>query len=188
MLAASFCVLALSGCATTHANAAPDTPALDMPPPPVRVIEAADTEPPQPATLPDEPSRRAVPPPPRRTPTPAPRPEPKEPPKTEPPAPTPPSEPPKPPAEAAKAPTTLQTTSADAEGKEDQQIRALLAKASSDLKRIDYRRLDAGGRTQYDTAKGFVKQAENALRVKNLVMAHTVADKAAAIAAQLAGK
>jgi hypothetical protein len=97
---------------------------------------------------------------------------------------------PPPPADAkpAEPPKTLQTTSAEEEGREDQQIRALLQRASNDLKRIDYRRLSVDARTQYDTAKRFVTQAENALRAKNLVFARTVADKAAALAAQLAGK
>ena len=39
-----------------------------------------------------------------------------------------------------------------------------------------------------DTAKRFVTTAEDALRTKNLVLARSVADKAATLAAQLAGK
>lgn len=177
----------LSACATAGAKPATDTPPLNIPPPPTRVIESADTEPAMPAMLPDEPSRRAPAPPLRRPPAAPPRPEPKEAPKTEPAA-TPPPEAPKPAAELPKPPTALQTTSADAEGKEDQQIRALLAKAAGDLNQIDYQRLNSDGRTQYDTAKRFVTQAEKALTAKNLVFARTVADKAAALAAQLAGR
>ena len=184
LLATGCALLALSGCATAHAKSAADAPALDVPPPPPHTIEAAETEPPPQAAAPDEPSRRAAPPPTTRRP-PAPRPEPKDPPKPEPPA-TPAPEPPKP--EAAKPPTTQQTASADAQAKEDQLIRALLAKASDDLSRTDYRRLSADARTQYDTAKRFVTQAENALRAKNLVLARAVADKAAALAGQLPGK
>jgi outer membrane biosynthesis protein TonB len=179
-----FCILALlaflsSGCATATAKSAAESPALEVPPPPPRTIEHVDTEPPPPATLPDEPSRPAPAAPPRRPPPPT-----REAPKTEPPvAPPPPAD-----AKPAEPPKTLQTTSAEEEGREDQQIRALLQRASNDLKRIDYRRLSVDARTQYDTAKRFVTQAENALRAKNLVFARTVADKAAALAAQLAGK
>jgi outer membrane biosynthesis protein TonB len=178
-----------SGCATVNAKPAADQPALEVPAPPPRSVETSDTEPPPPATLPDEPARHASPPASRRppAPSPAPKPETREPAKPEvPPPPSP--EPAKPAPEPAKAPTTLQTASADAEGKEGQQIRAQLAKASDDLKHIDYRRLSADARTQYDTAKQFVAQAESALRAKNLVLARSVADKAAALAAQLAGK
>ena len=57
-----------------------------------------------------------------------------------------------------------------------------------DLNRIDVRGLNADARTQYNTAKRFVTQAEDAMRAKNLVFARTVADKAAALAAQLGGK
>ena len=67
-------------------------------------------------------------------------------------------------------------------------IRQQLAKASSDLTRVDYRALNADARTQYDTAKGLVRQAEDALRAKNLVFARSLADKAATLATQLAGK
>src|SRR5438093_7020572 len=89
-----------SGCATATAKSAADTPALEVPAPPPRTVETADTEPQTPATLPDEPSRRAPAVPPRRQqPPPAPRPETREQPKPEPPV-TPavdpkPSEPPK---------------------------------------------------------------------------------------------
>jgi uncharacterized protein (DUF885 family) len=60
-----------------------------------------------------------------------------------------------------------------------------MIKASADLKRIDYRALNANARTQYDTAKRFIQQAEDAVRMKNLPFAKNLADKAAALAAQL---
>ena len=61
-------------------------------------------------------------------------------------------------------------------------------RATADLNRIDYRALNAEARVQYDTAKRFISQAQEALRAKNLVFARSLADKAAALAAQLAGK
>src|SRR5437660_9720564 len=67
VLIALFCIC-LSACATAHAKAAPDAPALDMPAPPPRVVDATEVEPPQPATLPDEPARHTPPQPSRRPP------------------------------------------------------------------------------------------------------------------------
>jgi hypothetical protein len=48
--------------------------------------------------------------------------------------------------------------------------------------------LDADAKIQYDTAKRFVRQAEDAVKSKNLVFAKNLADKAATIADQLAGR
>ena len=67
-------------------------------------------------------------------------------------------------------------------------IRSALQRATADLNRIDYRTLNADARTQYDTAKRFVRQAGDAMRTKNLVFAKNLADKAATLAAQLAGR
>jgi hypothetical protein len=61
----------------------------------------------------------------------------------------------------------------------------LLLEANFNLNRIDYGRLNADARGQYDSAKGFVRQAEEALRGKNLVFASYLADKAATLAARL---
>jgi type IV secretory pathway VirB10-like protein len=173
-----------SACATARAKAAPDAPALDMPAPPARVVDATEVEPPQPATLPDEPARHMPPQSSRRPPPP--RADTTRPP--EPPPSTAPVEAPKPAAEPPKPPPALQTTPTDVAEKEEQQIRMLLGRANTDLSHVDYQRLNADARTQYDTAKRFVTQAEDALRTKNLVFARSVADKAATLAAQLAGK
>jgi hypothetical protein len=101
-------------------------------------------------------------------PTPAPRTEPRpEPPKPE----QPPAEAPKPAEEPIRPPTILQTTPAAAEGEVERSIRASLQRASADLNRIDYRALNADARTQYDTAKRWVRQADDAIRAKNLVFA-----------------
>ena len=186
-----FCLAAalLSGCARAQAKVTPDQP-LDVPPPPPREVEVNDSEPPPPVPLVTEPARNT----PQRT-RPATttrepqRPESQRPDaaKPEPPAPDPPkpAEDPKPP---APPPTTLQTTPANAEGELERTIRASLARANADLNRIDYRALNNEARTQYDTAKRFIAQAEGGLHEKNLQFAKSVADKAATIAAQLAGR
>jgi outer membrane biosynthesis protein TonB len=183
--------LLASGCARAQAaKTTPDGPPLDVPAPPPREVEVADSEPPPPVALIPEPARNA-PQRPRTTPTP------RETPRTEPARPDAPAkpeapapEPPKP-VEDVKPPASsapLQTTPATAEGEVERGIRASLVRASGDLNRIDYRALNRDARTQYDTAKRFIAQAEGALHEKNLQFAKSVADKAAALAAQLAGR
>jgi hypothetical protein len=176
----------LSACTHAAAKTSPDMPGLEMPAPPPRDVEPSDVEAPPPVPLASEPARNA----PRTRPaTPAPRPaetpKPAEPPK---PDPTPIIEAPKPPEEAPRPPTTLQTTPATAEGEVERGIRATLQRATADLNRVDYRHLNADARTQYDTAKRFVSQADDYIRSKNLLFAKNLAEKAAAIAVQLAGR
>jgi hypothetical protein len=64
----------------------------------------------------------------------------------------------------------------------------LLDGAIENLNRVDYNLLGAEGRANFDQARRFIAQAEDALRARNLVFAATVADKAATLAAQLAGR
>ena len=188
-LAAGCWLLTAAGCARIHANNPPEVAPLEVPAPPPRVVDSPDTEAPLPVLLPEEPARhpnagqrRATPPP-----------------KTEPAksdstkqdqtATPPTTEPPKPPEEPPRPPSaTLQTIPAGDEPELERSIRSQLTRAGTDLNRVDYRALSAEGRTQYDGAKGLMRQAEDALRAKNLVFAKTIADKAAALAAQLAGK
>lgn len=101
---------------------------------------------------------------------------------------TPAAEPPKP-DEAPKPPSpTLQTTPSTAEGEVERGIKATLKRAGEDLNRIDYRALNSDGRMQYNQAKGYLRQANEAMNKKNLVFAKTLADKAATLATQLGGK
>ncbi|HMB79708.1 MAG TPA: hypothetical protein VKI43_06560 [Vicinamibacterales bacterium] len=171
-----FALPLLTGCAHAQAKTTPEMPALDMPPPPPRDVEPSETEPPPAA--PDAPARA----------TPA-RPRPSSPPSAQPLRPeAPAAEPPKPADDPARPPTVLQTAPATAEGEVERGIRASLLRATTDLNRVDYRALNADARTQYDTAKRFARQADEAMRAKNLVFAKNLADKAAALAAQLAGR
>jgi hypothetical protein len=177
--------LATPGCFGAKAQTVPEIPPLDMPAPPPRQVEATEPEMPPPVSLPGDPEHTA---PSRLRPAPAQRadtPRPPDPAKVEPPAAETPrtDEGPRPP-----APSTLQTTPAQREGEVDRRIRARLTNASSDLSRVNYQALNADARTQYDTAKRFVTQAEEALRAKNLVFANNLADKAAALAAKLVGR
>jgi outer membrane biosynthesis protein TonB len=183
-------VIGSSACTRAKAKTMPDAPPLEMPQAPPREVEPNESEPPPPVSLPQEPARTPTPRPRPATPTretrqnEAPKPNEAakpaetapviEPPKTEEPPPTP--------------LPTLQTTPATAEGEVERVIKATLTRAANDLNRIDYRILNADARTQYNTAKTFIRQADEAIRAKNLVYAKTVADKAAAIAAQLGGR
>ena len=100
-----------------------------------------------------------------------------------------------PPAEAAEAGRRAAEPPTDAADDAGRQRKARSSarfarrstRATADLNRVDYRALNADARTQYDTAKRFIRQAEDAVRAKNLVFAKNLADKAAALAAQLAG-
>ena len=172
-----------SGCIRARARTVPSiTPPMDVPLPPPRLVEAAEEPPPpEPLTMPAETTRSTLPRPPRTPPVPAQQTEaakPAEPPK-------PPEEPtePKPPAE-----TTLRTTPTQQEGELERRTRGLLLEATSNLNRTDYGRLNPDAKGQYDSAKGFVRQAEESLRNKNLVFASYLAEKAATLAAQLRGK
>ena len=172
---AALLVPATAGCFRTQARTVPEMPPLDAPAPPPRIVDAAETEAPPPIVLVEEPARNT---PPRLDPeAPARRQEPArlEPPKSEPAATEgrPVEEP------RTAPPTTLQTTPIEREAELEQTIRTLIRQAATKLGGVNPNGLGADARTQYDQAKRFISQAEEALRAKNLVFAHTVADKAA---------
>jgi len=177
--------LTSAACHRVHANTLLESPPLEVPAVPPRVVEPIEVETPQPMPLPEEPPHT---PSPRLRPTvpQAPRAEqPRtEPPKTE----QPPVEATKPDEEPAKPPALLQTTPPNTEGDLERGIRATLTRAQTDLNRIDAARLNADARVQYETAKSFIRQAEQAVRAKNLLFAKNLAEKAAALAVQLAPK
>lgn len=180
--------LAAGGCATARAKAQPEPPALEVPAPPPRVIVPPDPEPvqqPTPAPEPEAPQQK----PPRR---PAQRLEPR--PdvargekKIEPPPVVETVNPAPPPAAATPA-ATLQQALPATPTEVDRQVRGQLSQAQGDLRRVDYLALNADAKSQYDTAKRFIEQAEQALKEKNLVFAAKVAEKAAGLAASLVGR
>jgi hypothetical protein len=180
--------LATAGCFGAQAKTVPEAPPLDMPVPPPRNVEVTEPDMPPPLLLPGEPARTT---PSRARPTPAQRtepPKPAEPPKVEAALP---AEAPRPVEELPKQPlpiTTLQTTPVQREGELERRIRTLLTQATTGLARINYQALNRDARTQYDTAKRFVAQAEDALRAKNLVFANNLAEKASALSIQLVSR
>lgn len=183
--------MSAAACAKAQAKAAPDGPPLAVPNPPPRVLAPVDeplasAPPPEspPATAPRAPARPVV----RRPNASVPTPE-QEQPKTETPAPT------TPPAATAPAtppvtepPRELRPAKSAADPAEEQKVRVVLQRAARDLKNVDYRKLSVEGRSQYDQSKRFSDQAEDAIRDRNYVFATTLADKAAALAAELLGR
>ena len=177
-------LLVAGGCTRAQAKVVPEMPPLDVPAPPPRVVEVVEPEPPPLPAEPQEQPLRVPPPRPRvQTPvqrTEAPKPEP---PRVE----APPPEPPRP-AEESKQPGTLKTTPAGREAQLERSIKDMLNRAMSNLNRVDYAGLNADARTQYDQARRFISQAQDAIREKNLVFAENLADKANTLAAQLSGR
>ena len=168
-----------SACVKSKPVLAADGPPLAMPAPPSRVFappqepvpvetpppEIADVEPPKPA--PPRPAR------PRPVPAEAAKPEPEPAPVAAAPVPDPPRE--------------LRTTPSAADANAERQVRDLLAKAHRALGRFEYRKLSNEGRSQYDQAKRFAEQADQAIKERNFVFAATLAEKAATLASQLGG-
>lgn len=183
--------LAESGCASAQAKAkANERPALDVPPPPARVIEPAaepDLEPVNelpvtpPVTLEPRPgrtgSRESAPKP--EAPKPA---EPKagEQPATEPVPPVPP--PPSTPPAQLKTPQTADSNNAA------RTVRATIDRANGLLNGVNYGPLSNERKKAYDDAKRFIQQAEEALKQGNFVFAQGVATKAETLARELSGK
>lgn len=168
-------VASFAGCAKARAETVPDGPPLQMPAPPERVLAPVEEPPvvvaPTPEAEPPVAAAPARPAPPR--PAAEPRPQP---------TPSPPAAvaPPPPPVETRELRPASPTTAAS-----ERSVRELLARAARDLGRVNYGRLSADGRAQYEQSRRFSAQAEDALRARNLVFAATLADKAATLAAEL---
>jgi hypothetical protein len=191
-LCALFVATLACGCAHAQAKTIAGGPALDVPAPPPRTVEPAPiastpidgvalSSPSAPSGTSGDPARNAAP----RAPVQA---RPATPSRTDEPSPADAAKPPPAPPAAAPPAQTLQTTPAEQDGEVEARIRTVLSRAGSDLNRIDYGRLPANAKSQYDQAKRFVSLAEDAIRAKNLVYAGTLADKAAELAAQLGGR
>lgn len=183
-LVLSIVLLLAGGCIRPRPNTRPQPAALDVPPPPARVIVPVepDEEPADetPATQPEEKERRPTRP---RPSTRVERPETAKPTdlKPEPPA----AEAPRPPAATGTPLPSLQPVLPASPGEMEKRVRDQLAQASRDLQRIDYRVLSADGKSQYDTAKRFIEQAGQALTEKNLVFAARLAEKAVGLSTNL---
>ena len=151
-----------------------EIPLLDPPPPPPRVVAIYMPEPePIPLTPAVEPASPVRPP---QRPS---RPEQRAEPTTTTPDPV------ESVARPAPAPSLTLTPSPGSEAQTEAAIRDLLERAKRDLGRVNSASLTGDGRAQYDTARRFIQQAEDALRTRNIVFAGKLADKAATMAAVL---
>lgn len=181
-LALGLACTSMAACAKARAETVPDGPPLAMTAPPPRML--APVEQPLEATpavveVPPAPAPRApTPPPPRRA------------------AVSPPAEPdtrPEPETVVASPPPALdpgrelRAAPSTADAAAERQVRDLLLRTARSLGRVDYRRLSADGRSQYEQSKRFSDQAEDALRDRNFPFAATLADKAFTLANQLGG-
>jgi len=170
-----------AACATSRAAAPIERPALDMPSPPPRVIVPL----PRPETpLPDPvgqlPGTDAPPPAkprPPRTEKETQKPEAKPTEETKP-AETPPSN-------VAPVPQLRIPESAPAL---EPQIRAMIDRTLATLGGIDYQKLQQPRQKAYDDAKMFATQADEALKLNNLVLAKEFAEKAERLVKELTGR
>jgi hypothetical protein len=88
----------------------------------------------------------------------------------------------------APEPREVRAVPSAAAAAEERKVRDVMARAGRDLQRVDYQRLSAEGKSQYDQSKRFSEQADLAIKDRNYVYAMTLADKAATLAAELAGR
>ena len=150
-----------------------EVPLLDPPPPPPRMVAAY----PEPEPLPLAPVAEAVAPakPAPRPPRPEQKPEPVNA------TPEPIESIPRP----APPPSLTLTPIPGSEAQTVTAIRELMQRAKSDLSRVNAGALNRDGRSQLETARRFLEQAEDALTARNIVFAGRLADKAATMAAIL---
>lgn len=165
----------LSACAAkAQVRSEIEVPLLDPPPPPPRVVAEYREPEPEPVAPPVEETVAPAKPAPR-----PPRPEQK----PEPAATVP--EPVENNVVRPPAPSLTLTPTPGSEAQTVTAIRELLGRAARDLSRVNAGVLNADGRAQYDTARRFLQQAEEALKARNIVFAGRLADKAATMAAIL---
>ena len=150
-----------------------EVPLLDPPPPPPRMVASYPEPEPLPLTPAAEPVAQAKPAP--RPPRPEQRPEPVNA------TPEPVESIPRP----APPPSLTLTPIPGSEAQTVTAIRELMQRATRDLSRVNAGALNRDGRSQYETARRFLEQAEDALNARNIVFAGRLADKAATMAAIL---
>jgi len=150
-----------------------EVPLLDPPPPPPRVVVAYHDPEPLPIAPPAEPVTPS-----RPAPRPS-RPEQRQEPTTT--APETVETLPRP----APPPSLTLTPSPGTEAQTVTAIRELMNRVARDLSKVNAGALNNDGRSQYETARRFLQQADAALNARNIVFAGRLADKAATMAAIL---
>jgi outer membrane biosynthesis protein TonB len=177
-------LISLAGaCAAAQAKAPIERPALDVPPPPPRVVEPAPVPDALPELVPELPPAPAPP-----------RPRPAPPKNTAPAEPKPEAKQDQPPTDATVAasppPSVPQLrTPQTADGTEaERNVRTTLDRAKANLAVVNYGPLSDERKKAYNDAKAFIQQAEEAIKQGNFVFAKGVADKAEVLAHELAGR
>jgi len=178
-----------AGCASASAKTPVDRPALNVPPPPPRVIETTVELDPEPvgdlpaaptAPAPSKPSRTS-----RESTRTANANDAKADakPDAKPPDPVPPPEP-----APVTPPVQLQTPqTADTSGAA-RNVQATIDRARSSLNSVNYGPLSNDRKKAYNDVKRFITQAEEAVKQANFVFAQAMANKAETLAKELAGK
>lgn len=166
---------ALTACAAkAQVRTEAEVPLLDPPPAPPRVVAVYAPEPqPLPITPTVEPATPVRPP--ARPARPEQKPE----------AAVAPPEPVEAVGRSPSGPSLTMTPTPGSESQTVAAIRDLLGRAARDLSRVNAASLNGDGRAQYDQARRFMAQAEDALKIRNVVFAGKLADKAATMAAVL---
>lgn len=158
-------------------------PALSVPPPPPRVIEATPMPEPMPepvADLPPAPTARPTRPAVRENREPA-KPE------TKPPE-TPAQETQQQPPPVPQPPTQLRTPATANDTEAENATRGSIDRGRNLLASVNYGMLSNERKKAYDDAKMFLTQAESALKQGNYVLAQAMANKGELLAHDLAGK
>ena len=162
---------AAAACSKAQARMPGPVTALEVPSPPERVVMPVVLNVPVEPPAPEEPEPETEAPP-------ATRPRPSAPTASRPPA----TAESAPPAEAGPQPVLQTTTDV---GAAETRIRTFLAEAQQNLDRLQVNQLSASARAHYDSARGFIRQANQALRVKNYMLAEQLAKNAAVLAGEL---
>jgi hypothetical protein len=188
----AFCILQLAfswACAKAKAaDLVPDGPPLAMSAPPPRVITPAEgvaVAPPSPPN-PETPAPAATGATSTRQPTGKPAPQRPTTGATDTPAAA--AAQPEPPPPAAPPPLEVRAVSSAAAAAEEKKVRDVMGRTTAILNKVNYQRLNAEGKKQYDQSKRFNEQADEAVKEKNFVYAMQLAENAATFAAQLAGR
>lgn len=171
-------LLSFVGCsAKAKAQTLPDGPPLAVPIAPAHEIvieQIAEAPQPEPEPVPEVVPPKPAPVTERRQVTP--------------PKPSPPTTPPanQPAATTQPPPSEAPVVRAAPAAGDETKARTLIARARSDLeKRVDYQRLSDEGKAQYNQSKRFSDEADQAIKDRNFLLAVTLADKAATLAAEL---
>lgn len=168
-----------AACTTTKAATPIERPALEVPPPPPRVVEPIPVPPPQ--LQPVESLGPGAPPVPSR-PRPAAKETQKPDSKPEDPKAVEPATPP------AQAPPVLRMPETVNTAQLTMQIQEAIARSKAILAKVDYRRLSPVAVKAYKESQMFAQQAEDALKASNLPFAKELADKAERLARELQGR